>query len=213
MVDKTEITISSYNNNAKSFENRFMDLKLYKDTFNTLVKIIDSSESILDLGCGPGNVSKYLLNKNNKYKITGIDLSENMVSLAKENVPNAVFIQQDIRQLNNFSNDSYDVIVAAFCIPFLYDEETKDFIEQIARIVKNNGIIYISTMKGSGFKYEVPSFSNGDEFFFNYYTNDFLEKEFTRRNLNKMEYIEQDYTNKNGSILKDMIYILKKTKS
>jgi len=98
LVDKTEITISSYNNNAKSFENRFMDLKLYKDTFNTLVKIIDSSESILDLGCGPGNVSKYLLNKNNKYKITGIDLSENMVSLAKENVPNAVFIQQDIRQ-------------------------------------------------------------------------------------------------------------------
>ena len=48
----------------------------------------------------------------------------------------------------------HNIVVAAFCIPFLYTEETSRFISNITQILKEGGKIYISTMKGSGHRYE-----------------------------------------------------------
>ena len=38
-----------------------------------------NSISILDIGCGGGSLIKYLINKNRKYKLFGLDHSEEMV--------------------------------------------------------------------------------------------------------------------------------------
>jgi ubiquinone/menaquinone biosynthesis C-methylase UbiE len=208
--DKTLITIEAYDNNATSFADRFMDLKLYKKSFDLLLTKISDGDIVLDLGCGPGNVCKYLLSKNQTLSLHGIDMSKEMLKIARQNAPSAKFEELDIRKIECISEDSFDVVIAAFCLPFLYDNEAEMMIEKISRILKNHGRLYLSTMIGTGHRYEVPSFSKGDKFFFNYYTIEFIEKNISRNKFEIEEKIIQDYVNKDGTIIKDMIYILKK---
>jgi ubiquinone/menaquinone biosynthesis C-methylase UbiE len=209
MEDKTHITIKAYDENAERFEEMFMDLHLYKDSFKQFLIRLKPGDKILDLGCGPGNVSKYLLENIPSLSITGVDLSEEMVGLAKMNVPNATFEKKDVRHLE-FDPKTFDGIVAAFCLPFLYDEEAAKFIQSIALFTKTGGHIYLSTMMGSGYQFEIPSFSSGGKMFFNYYSQDFLVHEFDANGLKVLDYSVQDYVNKDGTILKDMIFTLQK---
>lgn len=209
MEDKTKLTIKSFDNNAKRFEEIFMDLHLYKESFEQFIIHLKPDDKILDLGCGPGNVAKFLLETIPSLSITGIDLSEEMIRLANDNVPNARFEKNDIRQLE-FNDNTFDGVIAAFCLPFLYDEEAKKLISNIARFTKKSGYVYLSTMMGSGYQFEIPGFSSGSEMFFNYYSKDFLMNEFISNGLNVLEYTVQDYVNKNGTTLKDMIFNLQK---
>src|SRR3990167_10455696 len=50
--------------------------------------------SLLDVGCGAGEKSKYLVKRG--FNVTGIDFSNEMINLAKEQVPTGRFILKDI---------------------------------------------------------------------------------------------------------------------
>jgi trans-aconitate 2-methyltransferase len=49
-------------------------------------------QSILDIGCGPGNSSQQLLQRWPDAKLTGIDNSMNMIEKAKASYPNNIWI-------------------------------------------------------------------------------------------------------------------------
>lgn len=51
------------------------------------------SHALLDLACGTGEQSRFLIPS---FDVTGLDLSEGMLTLARQKVPDAVFIQGDI---------------------------------------------------------------------------------------------------------------------
>jgi len=210
MIDKTSITIKAYDNNAVEFTSRFMDLSLYKKSFENYAEFLHDDDTVLDLGCGPGNVSSFLLNSNPSLKITGIDLSEKMIELAKQNVPKADFIIDDIRNIQNRFTKKFDHIIASFCLPFLYDEEACKFICGCSALLNEGGYMYLSTMMGKGYQYEIPSFSKGDKMFFNYYSKEFIQDCFNKNSLSIVHYSVQDYHNMDGSVLKDMIYFLQK---
>lgn len=60
-----------------------------------LLKNLPEGSSILDLGCGTGQVAQKLLAKG--YKVTGIDSSEGMLFYARQNAPDGKFIVGDAR--------------------------------------------------------------------------------------------------------------------
>lgn len=65
---------------------------------NALVEL-KSTDKILDLCCGPGYLIQQLHKAN--YNVTGLDLSDKMLEIAKENNPNGVeFIHADMRNFN-----------------------------------------------------------------------------------------------------------------
>ena len=85
-MDKQEETFNTWNKVAKLYEEKFMDLDLYKDTYDMFYASVNKMNStVLDVACGPGNITKYLLQKRPDFKITGIDFSPNMVALAAVN--------------------------------------------------------------------------------------------------------------------------------
>lgn len=210
-MDKTELTIKTYDISASEFMDKFMDLKLYKNTLNEFVKYIKPGSKILDAGCGPGNIEKFLLEKDKTLRITGIDLSSEMIKLAKNNVPDADYEVKDIRKLN-YPKNEFDTIICAFCLPYLYDEEALNFIKNISGFLKPDGYLYISTMEGHGNRLEKTSFSGNNEMFFNYYQEKFLLEAFKNNNLTIEKYFRQDYDETDGSKTVDMIFIFKKGK-
>jgi hypothetical protein len=65
-------------------------------------------------------------------------------------------------------------------------------------------------MEGKGYGFEKTSFCKTHDFFFNYFSKDFLENEFLKNCLEINRFFEQPYSNDDGSILNDLIYILRK---
>jgi hypothetical protein len=52
--------ISIYNQNVQQYVQKFMNLGLYRESFDELLNLLPPKASVLELGCGPGNVVKYL---------------------------------------------------------------------------------------------------------------------------------------------------------
>jgi len=67
--------------------------------------------SILELGCGNGNLASHFLKSN--YEYVGLDISYEMLEIARKNNPDVSFIQGDMRDLQiNIKFDS--IIIPGF---------------------------------------------------------------------------------------------------
>lgn len=91
--------------------------------------------TILDVGCGTGTLSLILAREG--FQVTGVDLSEDMLSIAQKKALEArvsiQFIQQNMTELEGFS--SFDCIVV-FCDSLNYLETEDEVIKTFAQIYK-----------------------------------------------------------------------------
>jgi SAM-dependent methyltransferase len=69
-------------------------------------------KSLLDVGCGLGDLLTYLDSLGLRVRYTGVDLLEKMAQAARRNHPGIDFVQGDIFQANPFEPESFDVV---FC--------------------------------------------------------------------------------------------------
>ena len=95
-MDKTRLVVAVFDRRAQEYQDKYMDVGLYQDTFDLFCTSIAQEKAyILELGCGPGNITRYLLKQRPGFKILGIDLAPNMIELAQMNNPNAAFRLMD----------------------------------------------------------------------------------------------------------------------
>ena len=88
-----------YTKLAKVYHNMYQNIFDYEKEFGFYDKILKKNKSrrILEIGCGSGNLAKYFLQE--EYKYTGMDLSKNMLAIAKKVEPKANFVQSDMRKM------------------------------------------------------------------------------------------------------------------
>lgn len=94
--------------------------------------------SALDLGCGTGKMMRLILQEDGRKQLTGIDLSEKMLEIAKGKLGDkAVFILEDSEYLP-FSADTFDVV---YCNDsFHHYPAPEKVLAEIQRVLKPNGI-------------------------------------------------------------------------
>src|SRR5690606_4608879 len=97
---------------------------------------------------GPGNITRYLLAKRPDFTIDAIDIAPNMIELAKQNNPTANFEVMDCRGIAGISK-KYDGIICGFCMPYLSKSDCGQLIADSANLLKDNGILYFSTIEGN----------------------------------------------------------------
>ena len=170
-------------------------------------KYLKNSNTILDLGCGPGNNAKLLKDKNKNFQIVGVDLSEKMIELARETVPGVTFQVSDIRSYT--SDILFDVVLASFCIVHLQAIETVDFVRRISSLMNESAYLYLSFMTGKNAGFEKTSFSQ-DELFFNYYNESEMRKLLVKNKLVVLEKHEESYLEDDGSTTKDVFIFAQK---
>jgi len=154
-------TIETYNNAAERYQDKFMEMDLYNDTFDKFCNLIQKENvEILEIATGPGNITKYLRSKRPDFKIFGIDLAPKMIELAKRNNPEAEFRVMNCKDISTIDR-KFDAIMCGFCMPYLSKEECAKLISDSSGLLSTNGLLYFSTMEGdydkSGF--ETTSFS------------------------------------------------------
>jgi len=83
--------------------------------------LVGTGKRVLELGCGTGG----LLNDLNPSYGVGVDLSENMISIANQNYPNLEFVQGDLEDEGLISSlqGPFDFIILSDTIGFLDDCE------------------------------------------------------------------------------------------
>lgn len=67
-------------------------------------------KTLLDVGCGLGNLFQFIHSKNINVKYTGIDILKEMIDRASANNPDGTFMFLDIFNDNPFPEKSFDVI-------------------------------------------------------------------------------------------------------
>ena len=131
----------AYDKCAKSYlEDRdLFKNKKYLVKLNALVK---PKSKILDIGCGAGiPIDEYLVSCG--YLVTGVDMSEKQIELAKKNIPTATYMVEDMSQMD-FSENSFDVAVSFYAIFHIPRQEHLDLFKNIYRLLKPGGYFLVT---------------------------------------------------------------------
>jgi ubiquinone/menaquinone biosynthesis C-methylase UbiE len=210
MTDKTKIAVDIFNKCASLYQDKFMDVSLYHDTFAMFCsEIKKENAAILELACGPGNITKYLLQQRPDFKILATDLAPKMIALAQENNPTAIVQLLDQKKITSL-NKTYDGIMCGFGFPYLSKEEAIQLIHDSHAILNQDGAFYLSTMEDDYSKSSWQKGSTGDSIFMHYHQEDYLVTALIKVGFNILESYRKVYTAADGNPIVDLILIAKK---
>lgn len=205
-MSNTKKTVLLFDKYANIYQEKFMDVSLYHKSLDILCNnIINENAKVLELACGPGNLTNYILQKRPNINILATDLAPNMLDLAKKNNPSAHFQLLDCKNISQL-NTNFDAIICGFGFPYLSKKEAIQFIKDSSLILNPNGILYLSTIEDDNKKSGYRKGSNGDEMYINFHEASYIEKALK---LNNFEILELDRVvtqNKNQTVT-DLIII------
>lgn len=202
-------TLETWNKIAALYEEKFMHLDIYNDSYVYVCKHLKKQARVLDVGCGPGNISKYLLLNRPDLEILGIDSSSNMIELAKKNNPGANFREMDCRQMSDLQQQ-FDGIVCGFCLPYLTQDEVSRLIIDASKLLLNNGLLYLSFVEGDESKSGCQVGSSGDRMYFHYHEMDQLKPLLILNGFDEPEVMKVKYVKSNSETEIHTIFIAEK---
>jgi 2-polyprenyl-3-methyl-5-hydroxy-6-metoxy-1,4-benzoquinol methylase len=105
---------------------------------------------ILDIGCGRGDISHFFAK--NGYTTVGVDYAPEAIRIAKgikkkasQSVKKKLsFYLMDVKDLA-FKDNTFDIVICIDVLEHLYPEEVEIALNEISRVTKNDGIIFIHT--------------------------------------------------------------------
>lgn len=159
-VEPGKRKISSNYDNRETSTIRILSVEtfiaFYEATFNR------KPDSILDIGCGQGQVLKYLSEKLPRAVLMGIDSSKDAINSANQLNIDADFICTEIEsQPLDISGKTYDVIFIHLCFGlFKYPLEV---LECLVPYMSNESLIYIVDLNRDSVEEGISSSQSKDE--------------------------------------------------
>lgn len=137
---------SSYDRVAEAYAEHFRD-ELEKKPFDRkmldwLAEKVGSLGTICDMGCGPGQIARYLYDRG--VKVCGVDLSLGMVERARSLHPDIPFRQGDMLSLTDVDGNSYGGIAAFYSIIHIPRPALSQALEELKRVLSAGGILLLT---------------------------------------------------------------------
>lgn len=159
MNEISKLVEHGYNKIAEDYYN-YRDINKFNNELEEFVSLLPHNAHVLDVGCGAGiPTAKFLIERG--IKVTGIDLSDKMLSLARENVTKARFIKMDMNKLD-FKENTFDGIISVYTLFHVPKKSHFEIFQEFFRILKPAGILMINTgvseSEGTSIFFGVPMF-------------------------------------------------------
>lgn len=119
-------------------ENKHLDKILLKAF---IAENIDKGK-LIDLGCGPGQTTKFLFD-NGFTDTIGVDISSEMVKVAEQTNPHLHFKRADILNLK-YPDNSFGSAIAFYSIVHFDYDQVKTAFKEIKRVLADNGELLFS---------------------------------------------------------------------
>jgi SAM-dependent methyltransferase len=123
---------------------------IWPETKYLLDKYFFAGDRVLDLGCGNGRYFSYFSQKGTFY--CGVDISENLVKIAKEVYPGADFRVADALNLP-FSDNYFDKIATIAVLHHMPSEDLRmQFLKEAKRVLRPGGKVFLTVWNFREFK-------------------------------------------------------------
>jgi ubiquinone/menaquinone biosynthesis C-methylase UbiE len=101
---------------------------------------------VLDLGCGTGVPTAGMLAESG-LEAVGIDVSTEMLALARRNVPTGRFVAMDVMELDD-SLGQFDGVCAFFCLLMLRRSDIPRVLRRVRSVLRPGGLVAIGMVEG-----------------------------------------------------------------
>lgn len=176
---------NTYDKIAQSWHKDHQADNWWQEGTNEFVSRIKEGVKVLDVGCGGGTKSKYLADKG--LEVTGIDFSENFVTIAQKEVPQAKFLVMDVNNIDQLK-ENFDGIFMQAVLLHIPKKDIDDILQKAVTKLNTEGLVYIAVKEKieGGVDEEVKvddDYGYKYERFFSYFTIDELRKYFENAGL------------------------------
>lgn len=189
-----------FGKNAEVYAEKFADQSAFQESIDFFCAHIKSNPIVLELGCGPGNLSAYILDKVNPASFTGLDVAPEMIELFQKRFPTHNAVVGDI---NSFSFEHpLDAIIAGFCVPYLSEVELRSLVKKMKNALTINGLCYWSWILGNNESKTTKSSDGKHQLLMHYYSYEFMKSLFEGSGFEVLNYQE---------VGEDGVFILQKS--
>lgn len=108
---------------------------------DTFISFFKPGSLVLDVGCGGGTKSKYLLGAG--LTVIGIDFSDKLIDIAKREVPQGEFLVMDMHDAGNLKRE-FDGIFAQASLLHIPKKEVSAVLHALASKLTIGGFFYIA---------------------------------------------------------------------
>jgi SAM-dependent methyltransferase len=149
-LDPKQVVERGYDRIAEPYLEWIHDSRVEERARYTSVLLdgLPAGAEVLDLGCGAGVPTTQALAR--RFKVTGVDISTRQIALARQDVPEAQFIQADITQLD-IAPASFDAVSAFYAIIHVPRQEQSKLLRDIASWLRPGGLL-VATMGARSMK-------------------------------------------------------------
>jgi trans-aconitate 2-methyltransferase len=140
---KSSAEIKGYYDN---FQFKFRHNVRHFIVINKLVKAgLKNTDSVLEIGCGNGAVTKLIAEKVTKGKVTGLDISSESIAAAKINLKSFSYVNFVASNVTDYeTNDKFDVVVLSDVLEHIPIEYHDALFNKIHKLLNTNGFVFIN---------------------------------------------------------------------
>ncbi len=180
LKETSSLICKAYDLLAQKYHDLFKDELSQKEYDRKLIDqfaLYFSPDSIIyDAGCGPsGHIGKYLFDKG--LNVTGIDISEKCINLAKKYNRDMAFKRMDMMNLQ-INDRSIDGIIAFYSIIHTPKDSIDKIFQEFKRVLKPGGKILLAVKEGKGEGLENNILDSDLSIHFSYFSKNEVEAYF-----------------------------------
>ena len=132
---------------AATFGDDLEHLDLDRRLLDTMAEHASGVGHVLDIGCGPAQVGRYLTARN--VDVIGIDLAAAMLTVARDREPRIAPVAADLRALP-VRSESVAGIVAFYVLQHLPRSDLRTAIREQRRVLRRGGLLLVAVHAGTG---------------------------------------------------------------
>jgi len=174
---------------AKTFSGEHEKKPKDQEILQRFSQEIGDRRPVWDLGCGPGQTTRYL--KNLGIEISGLDLSERILEQARTIHPEIHFRKGNIVELD-FENGSIAGVVAFYAMVHFAEEQVRIAFREVFRVLQPGGIFLFTYHVGEETIHLGEFLGKKVDTDFMSFTSDFIFRCLKDSGFEKMEIIERE---------------------
>jgi ubiquinone/menaquinone biosynthesis C-methylase UbiE len=111
-----------------------------------MIDRLPAGARVLDLGCGTGVPTAGMLAESGM-EVVGVDVSTEMLALARRNVPTGRFVAMDALELDD-TLGQFDAACAFFCLLMLRRADIPRVLRRVRSVLRPGGLVAIGMVEG-----------------------------------------------------------------
>ena len=144
-TDYVSVNRNFYEENAGAYARNTVQM-LDLEWLEKFASHVRPGGKILDVGCASGRDSAWFASRG--FDVVGIDISESLVEMATNSVPNAHFAVMDLMNLD-FPDESFDGIWCSCVLLHISRTDAPIAVQKMASKLRPEGILYILVKEGN----------------------------------------------------------------